>query len=336
VDVSVLAPRAADTESDVGVHLHHLGYRDFGLAYGGGLVHNLKRRPWLAPLLLLSMIRTVRRAARRTDLVHAHWLAAGAVCVLARRTFVLTLHGSGTAGRFADLELARRFPRVFGAIVRRARVVICVSAALGEAARSCGARDVRVIPNGVKIPAEVGPEAEPAEVLFAGRLSPEKGIEDLVAATTGMNLVVAGDGPLRDLVPGGLGFVAHDELERLYARAAVVVLPSYREGLPLCVIEAMAHGRPVVASAVGGTPELVEDGVTGFLVEPGDVEGLRSAIGRLLADPGLRRRMGLAGRERIVERCSSERVTAATLAAYRAESARRALPPVQPRLRVAR
>jgi glycosyltransferase involved in cell wall biosynthesis len=301
VDVSVLAPG---------------GYRDFGLANGGGLVRNVRRRPWLAPLLVVSMIWALRRSARRGDLVHAHWLAAGAICILARRRFVLTLHGSGTAGRFADLELARRHPRLVGWIVRRAEVVIGVSDALAEAARRCGARDVRTIPNGVEVPAAVGVEAEPAEVLFAGRLSPEKGIEELVAATDGMNLVVAGDGPLRHLVPDALGFVPHEELERLYDRAAVVVLPSYREGLPLCVLEAMAHGRPVVATAVGGIPELVEDGVTGFLVEPGDVTGLRAAIERLLADPVLRKRMGRAARTRVAERCSWDRVTAATVAAY--------------------
>jgi glycosyltransferase involved in cell wall biosynthesis len=72
-----------------------------------------------------------------------------------------------------------------------------------------------------------------------------------------------------------------------------------------------------VASAVGGIPELVEDGVTGLLVEPGDVEGLRSALERLLADPELRGRMGRAGRARIVEGCSIESVTEATLDAYR-------------------
>src|SRR3989440_4516723 len=186
VDVSVLAPG---------------GYRDFGLAYGRGLVGNLRRRPWLAPLLVVSMILAVRRAARRRDLVHAHWLAAGAICVLARRRFVLTLHGSGTAGRFADLELARRHPRLFGFVVRRAEVVIGVSEALAEAARRCGACEVRTIPNGVDLPVSTGDEAEPAEGLFVGRLSPEKGIEELVAATQGMNLVVAGDGPLRHLVP---------------------------------------------------------------------------------------------------------------------------------------
>jgi glycosyltransferase involved in cell wall biosynthesis len=301
VDVSVLAPG---------------GYRDFGLAYGRGLVGNLRRRPWLAPLLAVSMILAVRRATRRCDLVHAHWLAAGAICVLARRRFVLTLHGSGTAGRFADLELARRHPRLFGFVVRRAEVVIGVSEALAEAARRCGAREVRTIPNGVDLPASTGAEAEPAEVLYVGRLSPEKGIAELVAATEGLNLVVAGDGLLRRLVPDALGFVPHEELGALYDRAAVVVCPSYREGLPLCVLEAMAHGKPVVASAVGGIPELVEDGVTGFLVEPGDVAGLRAAIERLLADPLLRRRLGRAGRERVAERCSWERVTAATVAAY--------------------
>src|ERR671931_184587 len=301
VDVSVLAPG---------------GYRDFGLAYGRGLVGNLRRRPWLAPLLVASMILAVRRAAGRHDLVHAHWLAAGAICVLARRRFILTLHGSGTAGRFADLELARRHPRLFGFVVRRAEVVIGVSEALAEAARRCGAHDVRAIPNGVDLPASTRPEAEPAEVLFVGRLSPEKGIAELVAATEGMNLVVAGDGPLRRLVPSTLGFVPHEELGALYDRAAVVVCPSYREGLPLCVLEAMAHGKPVVASAVGGIPELVEDGVTGFLVEPGDVAGLRAAIERLLADPALRRRLGRAARARVAERCSWERVTAATVAAY--------------------
>jgi glycosyltransferase involved in cell wall biosynthesis len=301
VEVDVVAPGA---------------YRDFGLAYGGGIVANVRRRPWRAPLLLLSMVRALRRAARDADLVHAHWLAGGAVAALARTRFVLTLHGSGTAGRLSDLELARRAPRLVRAVLRRAEVVICVSEALGAMARANGARDVRVIPNGVRLPERMAEEAAQAHVLFAGRLSAEKGIADLVEAARDLPLVVAGDGPLRDLVPDALGFVAHDRLERLYDDAAVVVLPSYREGLPLAVIEAMAHGRPVVATRVGGIPELVEDGVTGFLVEPGDRDGLRAALERLLGDPALRRRMGAEARRR-VRRCSWETVAAQTIAAYR-------------------
>jgi len=301
VDAEVLAPG---------------GYRDFGLAYGGGIVHNVRRRPWLAPLLVLSMILAVRRVARRGDLVHAHWLAAGLICVLARRPFVLTLHGSGSAGRFSDLELARRRPGLVGFIVRRAKVVICVSKALAEAARRCGAADVRIVPNSVDVPPAIAPEADPPEVLFAGRLSPEKGIRELAAATQGMNLVVAGDGPLRELVPDALGFVPHEELVRLQSRAAVVVLPSHSEGLPVCLLEAMACGRAVVATSVGGIPDVVEDGVSGLLVEPGDVEGLRAALERLLSDPALRRRLGQAARTRIVDRCSVEAVAEATRDAY--------------------
>jgi D-inositol-3-phosphate glycosyltransferase len=128
--------------------------------------------------------------------------------------------------------------------------------------------------------------------------------------------VVAGDGPLRDRVPGALGFIPHRELERLYERAAVVACPSYREGFGVVCAEAMAHGRPVVASAVGGLLDLVVDGETGILVPPGDVEALREAFRRLLADQKLRRRLGEAARRRARERFSWESVTEATLAAY--------------------
>jgi glycosyltransferase involved in cell wall biosynthesis len=153
-------------------------------------------------------------------------------------------------------------------------------------------------------------------VLFAGRLSREKGVLELLEAANGIPLVIAGDGPLRDDVPGALGFLAHDELERLYERAAVIVVPSYREGFGVVCAEAMAHGRPVVASAVGGLLDLVEDGETGILVPPGDVPALGAALRRLLADANLRRRMGEAGRRRVQERFSWERVTDATISAY--------------------
>jgi glycogen(starch) synthase len=180
-----------------------------------------------------------------------------------------------------------------------------------------GAGDVRVIPGGVDIPAEVGPEADPPEILFAGRLSPEKGILELVEAAQGMKLVVAGDGPLRDQVPGALGFVPHHELLGLYARAAVVACPSHREGFGVACAEAMAHGKPVVASAVGGLLDLVVDGETGLLVPPGDVAGLRDALRRLLGQADLRRRLGDAARRRAEEQLSWARVTDLLLESYR-------------------
>ena len=79
-------------------------YRDFGLtgSGGAGLVASVRGRPWLAPPLFASMVRSLRRAARSTDLVHANWLAGAAVARFAGKPFVVTLHGSGTAGRFSD------------------------------------------------------------------------------------------------------------------------------------------------------------------------------------------------------------------------------------------
>ncbi|MGH3130412.1 MAG: glycosyltransferase, partial [Gaiellaceae bacterium] len=176
--------------------------------------------------------------------------------------------------------------------------------------------EVRVIPSGVDLPAEVGEEAEPPEILFAGRLSAEKGILELLEAAAGLELVVAGDGPLRDRVHGALGMLPHAELEERYRRAAIVVCPSRREGFGVACAEAMAHGRPVVAAAVGGLLDLVVDGETGLLVPPRDPRALRAALERLLGDRELRRRLGAAGRERVRDRFSWAAATEATLAAY--------------------
>jgi D-inositol-3-phosphate glycosyltransferase len=96
----------------------------------------------------------------------------------------------------------------------------------------------------------------------------------------------------------------------------VVAVPSHREGFGVACAEAMAYGRPVVASGVGGLLDLVVDGETGLLVPPRDVEALRSALERLLGDAGLRRRMGEAGRQRVRERFSWPAVTDATIQAY--------------------
>jgi glycosyltransferase involved in cell wall biosynthesis len=284
-------------------------FGSFGLAEAGGVANNLRRRPWAAPLLVAAMTRAVRRAARGAELVHAHWLPSGAVAAFAGKPFVVTLHGT-------DVALGRHVRPLARAALRRAREVIAVSESLAGEARELGAPSPRVIPNGVEIPTTSGPEATPSEVLFAGRLSEEKGIEDLLAAAAGLRLVVAGDGPLRPKVADALGFVPRDELSRLYDRAAVVVCPSRREGFGVTCAEAMAHGRAVVASSVGGLSELVEHEVTGLLVPPRDPIALRAAIDRLLADPALRARLGAEARRRVARQCGWERVTDATLETY--------------------
>jgi len=295
-------------------------YDDHGLTAnnGAGLIGNLKRRPWVAPLVLFSMIRALRRAAKNADLVHTNWLAGAFVAAFCGKPFVVTLHGSPTAGRFHDLGLAARAPWLVRRILGRARTVICCSERLATAMRGCGLTNVRAIPYGVHMPAETGEEDDPASVLYVGRLSPEKNIDVIAEATAGLPRIVAGDGPLRDLLPDTIGFVGPEEVSNLYRRAAVVVVASQAEGLPNVVLEAMAHGKTVVATPVGGIPTVIEDGKTGLLVPPRDAVALRSAIEKALFDRELRRKLGQAARKRVEGYCSWDRVTDATLAVYAA------------------
>lgn len=288
-------------------------FTHFGLAYGDGIVGNIRRRPWLAlalPLFLLSYGRSARLAARGADLIHAHWLPSALAALATGKPFVVQLWGT-------DVELARRAPWAFRWLLRRARLVLSPSIALGEAARTLGARDVRVVPNGVHIPEHVATPEEPPHVLYAGRLSEEKGVCELLEATEGLPRVLVGDGPLRSSVPEAHGFVPPRELPAFYERAAVVACPSRREGYGVVAREAMAHGRPVVAAAVGGLTEAVEHGVTGLLVPPRDPAALRTALQRLLDDAELRAQLGAAGREKARAEFSPEAATAATIAAYR-------------------
>jgi glycosyltransferase involved in cell wall biosynthesis len=301
--------REAGTQIEV---VSPASFQHFGIAYGAGIAGNLRRQPWRAPLLpafLATYASAARRASRNADLVHAHWLPSGIAAMATRRPFVVQLWGT-------DVALARRAPALARAVLRRAEAVVCPSTALAGDATRLGARQIEVVPSGVDLPPKVGEEADPPEVLYAGRLSREKGILELVEAAGDLNLVVAGDGPLRDRVPMARGFVSPGELAELYARSAVVACPSHREGFGVACLEAMAHGRPVVASGVGGLLDLVVNGETGIVVEPGNVPALRAALQRLLADRELRRRMGEGGRQRAAELFSWPTVTRKTLDVY--------------------
>jgi glycosyltransferase involved in cell wall biosynthesis len=268
-------------------------FRHYGIAYGHGVLGNLKQRPWLAalvPMMLASFVRAAQEAAVDADLVHAHWLPAGWVASRTGKPFVVTLHGT-------DVELARRVPRLARAVFARAAAVVAVSNAIATAARALGARNVEVIPNGIELPATPATETEPPYVLYAGRLSKEKGVLELAEASRGLPLVVVGDGPLRKRFPDARGFVPREQLRALLEGAAAVACPSRREGFGMTCLEAMANGKPVVASAVGGLLDLVVEGETGLLVPPRDPRALRSALERLLSDRELRSRFGAAARE---------------------------------------
>jgi glycosyltransferase involved in cell wall biosynthesis len=151
--------------------------------------------------------------------------------------------------------------------------------------------------------------------LFAGRLSEEKGLFTLLEAhrrTPGLELVIAGDGPLRAALEAGVsgeqkdrltfaGHLAGDAYDRAWAGAACLVLPSeWYEVRPMVIHEAMARGKAVVSTRIGTIPEIVEDGVTGLLVEPGAPAALGGAMRALVDDPARAEAMGRAGR-RVVE-----------------------------------
>jgi glycosyltransferase involved in cell wall biosynthesis len=271
-------------------------FRHFGIAGGHGIVANLRARPWLA-LFVPALLWNMRRAAARTDaeLVHAHWLPAGLVAATLRKPYLVQPWGT-------DVALLGRLPWRF-------RNVVAASPFLaGELGGG------RVVPTPVPFPDRVVEPDDPPHALFAGRLSPEKGIAEFLAATEGLPRVVVGGGPVD--VPEGLGPV--NDVGPFYDRAAVVVVPSRREGYGMVAREAMAHGRAVVATAVGGLRDAIEDGVDGLLVPPGDLPALRAAVERLLGDRELRERLGAAARAKAEHEWSAEAAASALQNAYSA------------------
>jgi glycosyltransferase involved in cell wall biosynthesis len=304
VEAAVEGVRARGVTVDV---VSPSSFAHFGIAYGDGIAQNLRRAPWkigFVPGFVAAYARAARRAARDADLVHAHWIPSALAARATGKPYVLQVWGT-------DVELARRAPKLVRPLVRGARLVVAASSYLAREAHALGARAVEVVPAGVAVPEHVGPPAEPPHVLFAGRLSEEKGILEFLDATEGLPRAVVGDGPLRDRVPEATGFVPPGEMRAHYERAAVVCTPSRREGYGMVAREAMAHARPVVATRAGGLADL---GAGAVLVDP---DGLRDAIAGLLADPGRRELLGGQARETATSTFSAEAAADTLVAAYR-------------------
>jgi glycosyltransferase involved in cell wall biosynthesis len=193
----------------------------------------------------------------------------------------------------------------------------------------------RVVPNGVELERFTGNgEPRARRILFVGRLAAQKRpdlaveiIRRVRADHPDAELWVVGDGPQRADVErlvssAGLdGAVrllggARRDLPGLLRESACLLLPSDYESCPYAVLEAMAAGVPVVATRVGGVPDLLDDGVEGLLVPARQPEAAAAAVGRILADSKLARTMGEAGRTRARERYSLERMVADTMTVY--------------------
>ena len=271
---------------------------------------------------LLELYRLCRRV--RPQLVHANSSKAGVLGRLAARLAgvpvrVFTVHGWAFK---AHHGLASRLYLWADRAMRPlTTAVVCVAEGerrIGIARRTCAADRTVVIPNAVAEAPAAALRGEPPVVVSVGRLKQPKDFSTLARALAQLDVpyraLVAGDGPDRPALEAEVAALGvrlglpgeRDDIPGLLASADVFVLSSRSEGMPLSILEAMAAGLPVVASAVGGVPELVLDGETGLLVPPGDPAALAAGLRRLLEDPA-RRRRGVAGRERAQREFGLER-----------------------------
>lgn len=299
-----------------------------------------------------DVARTV--AAVRPDVLHLQDRRAGLVGRVIARTrhlpSVYTLHG--VPDQLADLvpgnlpiATARRrdrwrYLRLEALLARTPRsAVVTPCRALATYARNhIGIPEdrVRVVPNGIgrrwlegRSAQAVPDPGAPLRVLWLGLMQPVKRVPDLVAAVdrvAGVSLRLVGDGPERPRVeatvvasahPGRVIFEGfHDDPAGLLAEADVVALPSAAEACPMALLQAMALGVPVVATRVGGVPEMVRDGVDGLLVAPGDVDQLALALAALAHDPALRHDLGRHGQQRVHDEYRIDRTTRALVEVY--------------------
>src|SRR5215212_7955780 len=272
--------------------------------------------------------------AARADLVHVHLgedLAVVPVGVAAARLhglpLVLTVHTS-LRHTLAVGDLRSAILKALGGPIelwgeRSAEAVLVITPRLRGLLLSDGVEEDRLhlIPPGVNPSLFEGPFEDPFEgvgrprALFVGRLAPQKGVDTLVSAAAlienpSARILLVGDGPERPALEREaerigvgdrvrfLGFLAHDRLPAAMAHADVLALPSVYEELGTVLIEAMWAGLPIVASRTGGIPDVIEDGVNGLLVPPGEPEALARAIDRVLADRALANRLSEGAQKR--------------------------------------
>ena len=250
----------------------------------------------VVPMILSMLVAAVRELRRGPSVAYGHWwVPGGCVAVLAARfsgkRSVVHLHGS-------DAEIAKTNPmRLFARFVLRfADKRLAASDELGRWSKQLCDRGAQTLSMPLDFDRLPTPSPVPSDgyVLGVGRLVPEKGFHLLIEAVGSLEessrppVVVVGNGPEREALvkkatQAGVdlhlpGAVSPTELGNWYRRSRIVAVPSLREGFGLVAAEAAAAGRAVVASAVGGIPEVVLDGSSGLLVEPGHVEDLAAAL----------------------------------------------------------
>ena len=287
-------------------------------------VHWVRRDlPFVARYPLVACQAALR--ARRADVIYATatYAAAAAASAAARRPLVAKLVSDpayerawryglfrGTLEEFQSAGGPRllALKRLRVTSLRRARRIVVPSRYLADVAAGWGlGRPIEVLVNPAPPPTDVVPDQfAPGTFVYVGRLASQKGLPVALAALVEVpaaRLLVVGDGPergalearVRELALGDrvtfAGSRSRDEVLRALAGSRAAVLPSLWENLPHAAVEALSVGAPVVATAVGGVPEVIHDDENGLLVPPGDVAALAAALQRMLSDDQLRDRL---------------------------------------------
>jgi glycosyltransferase involved in cell wall biosynthesis len=291
---------------------------------------------WRKARTALAAVRrlVVSLASDRNAIVHIHGASRAsfwrksifmAIALAARCPVIFHLHGGGFA-TFYEEECgpARRWLVRF-LLERASRIIVLSSQWRAWVSSTMHNPNVTCIANPMPMHPEPAAAGRRNTLLFLGRLERAKGVFDLVDAVAALRqthpdlrLVLAGndvDGLGAYAAGRGLadavqltGWVGPERKRALLDTAAVFVLPSYAEGSPISLLEAMAAGLPSVATAVGGIPDVVADGVNGMLVEPGNVGMLAAVLRKLLDDRMLRSRLGAAARETVRLRFDADHV----------------------------
>jgi glycosyltransferase involved in cell wall biosynthesis len=307
----------------------------------------------------------VWRAAGDRDVVHIHSALAPSVTVLRASLLAWAARARGAKvivhahGGNVETWLRPWHRRLLmrGAMWPAQRVVAVWTAGERALSAALGNRKVCLVDNGVEVLdglREIDRPGAP-RILYVGLLTPRKGVVDLVEASRALvergiehELLLLGgtpdegpdaEVPVRAAAEGRarlLGTRPPEEMADAYASADIFCLPSWWEAMPLSVLEAMSSGLPVVATDVGDVSRAVADGETGFVIRPHAPTEVADALEKLLVDPGLRHRMGEAGRRRVREQFSSEVTARAVSDLYDAVALdrrrqRRALTPIESR-----
>lgn len=276
-------------------------------------------------------------SSRRVSLVHCHAAMKGSfwrkslLALISRMVGVpVIFHLHGSEMKSFVIKQPLFLQRLIGWLLAKQSVVVVLSESWLKYVKLISPKaTVQILPNYVDLP-DLGSKVDNinnsvVEVLFLGLVGTRKGVYDLLPAfkeavsqVPNLRLIIGGNGEVTqaqamtselgiedDVVFAG--WVSGDEKVRLLSRAQIYVLPSYNEGLPVSLLEAMSWQVPVISTRVGGIPEQVRDGVDGILIDAGDQAALTAAIVRLAKDAALRNEMGIAARDQ-VERNFSKQV----------------------------